>query len=244
MERSSSLLTALGPPVDVQSAANGDETKEPKVDLGSAFARQFGNPSGLLGTVVGRMMAKGNAGFNEWLVEGVAERVPLEGVSRLLELGHGPGVGLGLLVGAYPDARVIGLDRSATMVAQASARNREAVDSGRLEFHRGDVEEVGRFAPLDLIVAVHVIYFWSEPVQPLAALRGALSPGGVLALGYLPRERMPKAAQRNFPRIGGRLYESDADLTSQLNAAGFEHVEVVVKHDAPGSGGRLVLARG
>jgi hypothetical protein len=32
--------------------------KEPKVDLGSAFARQFGNPSGLLGTVVGRMVAK------------------------------------------------------------------------------------------------------------------------------------------------------------------------------------------
>ena len=92
--------------MDGRSAANGDETKEPKVDLGSAFARQFGNPSGLLGTVVGRMVAKGNAGFNEWLVEDVAERVPLEGVSRLLELGHGPGVGLGLLVGAYSDAKV------------------------------------------------------------------------------------------------------------------------------------------
>jgi trans-aconitate methyltransferase len=196
----------------------------------------------LLGSAVGRMMAKGNAGFNEWLVDGLAERVPSAGVRRLLELGHGPGVGLGLLVAAYPDAKVIGLDRSAAMVAQASARNRESVDSGRVQLHHGDVAEVGRFAPLDLIVAVHVIYFWSDPVPPLSALRGALSPGGALGLGYFPRKQMPKPAQKNFPRIGGRLYESDPDLTTQLNAAGFEQAEVVVKPDAPGSAGRLVLA--
>jgi SAM-dependent methyltransferase len=209
-----------------------------------AFARQFGDPRGLLGTVVGRMMARRNAGFNEWLVQDLAQRVPSNGVRRLLELGHGPGVGLGLLLAAYPDAEVIGLDRSAAMVAQASSRNRQAVRSGRLELHRGEVAEAGRFAPLDLIVAVHVIYFWSNPVEPLEALRGALSADGVLALGYLLRERMPKPAQQNFPRIGGRLYDTDADLTEHLNAAGFDQVEVVVKPNAPVSGGRLVLAQG
>jgi trans-aconitate methyltransferase len=208
-----------------------------------AFARQFGNPSGVLGGIAGRAMAKGNAGFNTWLVGSLAEQVPPAGVGRLLELGHGPGVGLGLLLAAFPDAAVFGLDRSAAMVAQATARNRAAIDAGRLQLQRGDVADSASLAPLDLIVAVHVIYFWPDPVTPLSALRAALAPRGTVALGYLPRPHMPKRAQQFFPRIGARVYETDDDLSDQLRAAGFANVDVRVKQDAPASGGRLVLAR-
>lgn len=208
-----------------------------------AFARQFGNPSGVLGGIAGRAMAKGNAGFNRWLVGSLVEQVPPAGVNRLLELGHGPGVGLGLMLAAFPDAAVFGLDRSAAMVAQATARNRAAIEAGRLRLQRGDVGDSARLAPLDLIIAVNVIYFWPDPIAPLSALRAVLAPEGALALGYLPRTHMPKLAQQFFPRIGARLYESDDELSDQLRAAGFAEVQVSVKQNAPANGGRLALAR-
>jgi SAM-dependent methyltransferase len=94
-----------------------------------------------------------------------------------------PALGSALLA-AFPDAAVFGLDRSAAMVAQA---NRAAIDAGRLQLQRGDIADSASLAPLDLIVAVHVIYFWPDPVTPLSALRAALGPRGMLALGYLGR---------------------------------------------------------
>ena len=224
----------------MEAKTTGRFTADPRL----AYARQFGNPSGVLGSIAGRAMAKGNAAFNRWLVGTLSAQVPPGGVGRLLELGHGPGVGLDLLLRAYPDTAVFGLDRSAPMIAQATARNRAAIDAGRLQLEHGDVAAIGKFAPLDVIVAVHVIYFWADPVTPLSGMRAALTADGTLALGYLPRPHMPKPAQQFFPRIGARVYETDDDLSEQLRAAGFANVEVTVKPDAPGSGGRLVLARG
>ena len=207
------------------------------------FARQFGNPNGLLGEVVGRIKAKGNRGFNTWVYAGIRDRIDPAAVTRVLELGHGPGVGLKLLLAAYPETKVCGLEQSKSMIAQATNRNRAAVDAGRLDLHRGDATEVRSLGSFDLIAAVHVIYFWPDPLSPLTALREALTPGGTLALGMLLHGDMPKGPRENFPKIGTRLYETEDDIRGQLAAAGFTAVDVQVKPDAPGRNGLLVLAR-
>ncbi len=54
---------------------------------------------------------------------------------------------------------------SAVAVSQATRRNRDAVRSGRLELVEGDAAALRRFTPVDLVVAVHVLYFWHDP-QP------------------------------------------------------------------------------
>jgi SAM-dependent methyltransferase len=213
------------------------------MDLRLAIAQQFGNPRGVLGNVVGRVMARGNGGFNVWVYEEIRRRSDPGAVSRVLELGHGPGVGLELLLAAYPQASVQGLEQSEAMIAQAARRNRAAVDAGRLELELGDATEARRLGPFDLIAAVHVIYFWPDPLPPLAALREALTPGGTLAIGMLLRGDMPKGARENFPKLATRLYETQDDVRGQLGAAGFLTVDVVVKPDAPGRNGLLVLAR-
>jgi hypothetical protein len=69
------------------------------------------------------------------------------------------------------------------MVAEAARRNRAAIAAGRRRLVRGEASAASMFAPLDLILAVHVVYFWADPVAPLEQLRAALTPGGVLALG-------------------------------------------------------------
>lgn len=207
-----------------------------------AVARQFGNPNGFLGELVGRMMAKGNRGFNAWIYAEIRKRIDQGAVSSVLELGPGPGVGLELLLAAYPEASVLGLEQSKSMIAQASKRNRAAISAGRLDLRMGDATQAPSLGSFDLIAAVHVIYFWLDPLPPLTALRQALTPGGTLALGMLLHSDMPKGARENFPKIATRLYETENDVRGQLAAAGFGAVEVLVKPDPPGRNGLLVLA--
>ena len=55
------------------------------------------------------------------------------------------------------------------MIAQATKRNRAAVDAGRLELETGDATTVRSLGPFDLIAAVHVIYFWPDRRAPHGA---------------------------------------------------------------------------
>jgi SAM-dependent methyltransferase len=180
--------------------------------------RQFGCPSGLPGRLVGGLMARGNRAFN---VE-VASRLGrlAGGAERIAEVGCGPGVGLAALLRQFPEAHVVGIDLSPEMLAQSSARNAEAVRSGRLTLRRGGIEQLD--TPVDLIVAVHVLYFWHQPVEVLGWLRRAVTEDGLVALGYRCRPDMPSRARHDFPREGHLLYEVDSQVRGLFAAAGFQ----------------------
>ena len=202
--------------------------------------RQFGHPAGLVGSLVGRFMSRSNAAFNRWVVSTVAQEAP--GARAILELGSGPGVGLSALLGRFPEARIVGADPSSTMHAQALRRHRHAVTTGRLDLVPGDLQAAAALAPFDVVMAVHVLYFWSDPVGQLVEVRGALAPAGLVALGYRLRKDMPAPAQRDFPATGHRLYETDDDVLALLVAAGFAPAYVRVVTEIDGSRGRVALA--
>jgi SAM-dependent methyltransferase len=205
------------------------------------IGRQFGDPTGPVGRLVGRFMARSNAGFNRWLVQQVAARVR-PAPRRVVELGCGPGVGLEALLAAFPDAEILGVDPSRAMCAQAARRNREAIKDGRLRLVLGDAGAVAADSPVDLIVAVHVLYFLHEPERELRRVADLLAAGGHVALGYQLREHMPPVSQRDFAAEGHQLYESDDELRLVLRGAGFETRDVVVMGDPGSPGGRLLLA--
>jgi trans-aconitate methyltransferase len=204
------------------------------------LAQQFGKPSGLLGGVVGRGMAKGNAALSRWVIDQAA--VHLGGTAeRIAELGPGPGVGLETLLETFPDAHVWGIDISSVMLSQSRKRNRTALEAGRLTLLEGGVETLSACAPADVVMANHVLYFWRDPVAELAAIRSSLRVGGLLALGYQLRENMPTMAQKRFPVAGHRLYESEQDVTSVAVEAGFSDVVHQVKGHADAPEGRVML---
>jgi trans-aconitate methyltransferase len=183
-----------------------------------------------------------NGGFNTWVVHSLRERRDPNAVTRVVELGSGPGVGLGCLLDAFPLAQVWGVDPSSTMLGQARRHNVPAVRAGRLQLVHGDTSTALTLAPLDLIVAVHVLYFWPDPVQELTRLRAALAPNGTLALGYQLRPHMPQTAQSQFARAGHRLYDSVDEIRQLLADAGFADVDVAVKGPADSPHGHLALA--
>lgn len=139
---------------------------------------------------------------------------------RVLELGCGPGVAVDLIAAALGDAdggRIDAIDRSATAIERAEARNAAHVAAGRATFAQVALEA---FAPpahaYDAILAVNVNHFWtSDPAPALAALAGALrAPGGRLLLCW----NAPGGAAQPSARIDG--------VAEALRAAGFEAVGI------------------
>ena len=205
------------------------------------LAQQFGHPSGLLGAVVGRGMARGNAELSRWVVQqATAHHVDV--VRHVAELGPGPGVGLEALLAGFPDAQVWGVDLSSVMLSQSRKRNQSAVRDGRLTLLEGGVSALSASEPADIVMANHVLYFWQDPAAEMAQIRGFLRPGGLLALGYQLKQNMPAMAQRRFPRAGHRLYESDDEVTRLAIAAGFGSATPIVKGTAEAPEGRVMLA--
>jgi trans-aconitate methyltransferase len=205
------------------------------------LAQQFGHPSGMLGSVIGRGMARGNAELSRWVVR-QATAHHNNAVERVAELGPGPGVGLEALLAQFPDAQVWGVDVSSVMLAQSRKRNKASVNVGRLTLLEGGAPALSASAPADIVMANHVLYFWQDPAAEMAQIRSFLRPGGLLALGYQLKQDMPAMAQRRFPLAGHHLYEADDDVTKLAIAAGFDSVSHVVKGAAVAPEGRVMLA--
>jgi SAM-dependent methyltransferase len=206
----------------------------------NGIARQFGGPSGPIGHLVTGLLARANASFNRWLVQelGTLVRPP----ATVIELGCGPGIALGELLAAYPAASVVGVDRSPVVLKSARRRNALAFADGRLTLITGDIEKGVGYTPADLVLAIHVLYFWPDPVSELRSINEILAPHGHVALGYQLRQHMPPISQRTFPQQGFTLYDSDDQVAVALQHAGFTAPEVRVFGDPAHPGGRLALA--
>ena len=164
--------------------------------------------------------------MNEWVVDRLAERHK-SGIRRIVEIGPGPGVGLSYLLEAFPAAMVWGLDHSAVMVRQARRSNSDAVRSGRLMVMRGDPDALARHAPVDLVLAVNVLYFWADPCTELQRIRRVLRDNGTMCLAYQLRRHMSPNVQASFPVAGHSLYDADEQVTKLLRDSGFAKVDVL-----------------
>jgi SAM-dependent methyltransferase len=205
-----------------------------------SVARQFAGPSGPTGRLVTWLLAQSNASFNRWLVREVAAAVPAP--ATVIELGCGPGIALAELLSAYPAARVVGADSSAVVLNSARRRNGRAVADGRLTLVTGDIAKAVGYAPADLVLACHVLYFWPDPVRELQRIRDVVARAGHIALGYQLRQNMPTVAQRTFPREGFTLYDSDDQVAAVLEQAGFTRPAVRIFGAPDRPKGRLALS--
>lgn len=173
--------------------------------------RAFGRPTGILGSIGGRILARMNGDVARQVVELLA----LEPDDRVLEVGFGPGVGIELAAAAVPDGFVAGADPSEQMFVQARKRNRAAIETGRVDLRLAVAAELpfddGSF---DAAFAVNSTPMWPDPVAGLREVRRVLRPGGQIAVTLTPH-------------AGG----SPDDLRSQLADAGFERIRTESSED-------------
>lgn len=203
------------------------------------FGAQFARPHGPLGRVAARIMRAGNAPLNGWILQLLSVRPG----DHVLEVGFGPGVALAQLLELVPDGTVTGVEASTSMAKQARDRFRPAIADGHLKIHNGDAASLpfdeGTF---DKVSAIHVVYFWPDQLATIGELRRVLRPGGVLALGYQERDRMPPRAARGLAAAGARLV-GPGEVEDLARRAGFGDARVEARPGDGGPSGFCLLAR-
>jgi SAM-dependent methyltransferase len=186
----------------------------------AAIGRQFALPHGALGRLAGRTMAFANAGMNRFTVECMA----VTPTDQILEIGFGPGELIERLTRLVPDGLVAGIDPSETMLAQAVARNRAAVEAGRVDLRLGSISAIP-FADrrFDAVCTVNTIYFWPNPAADLAEVRRVLRDGGQVFITFrVKRLRDGRwVVSTRMPAFHDRSIRGVRDL---LREAGFEDI--------------------
>lgn len=94
----------------------------------------------------------------------------------IIDLGCGPGNNTELITRRWPDARVIGVDKSPAMIAAARERERP----GRLEFRQGDIVEWQPDEPADIVLLNAVLQWIPDHTALLPRFAAMLAPAGVL----------------------------------------------------------------
>jgi L-threonylcarbamoyladenylate synthase len=146
--------------------------------------------------------------------------------SRILDLGTGTGETARRLLERHPDARLVGVDESESMLAAAQAR----LPVERVELHVSRLEDELPEGPFDLVASALGIHHLRAPEKRdlFARIRAALTSGGRFVLGdvVVPVDPgdgvVPLAAGYDHP-------DSLSDQVGWLTEVGFE-TRVTWKH--------------
>ncbi len=104
------------------------------------------------------------------------------------------------------------------MLQHATKRNAAAVRAKHIQLAEASVEQLPPFdEPLDAILAVNSLGFWSQPAQRLAELRALLRPGGHIAIATQPR--CPGATKETSAQAA-------REIENLLHKAGFSQTRV------------------
>jgi trans-aconitate 2-methyltransferase len=108
----------------------------------------------------------------------------------VVDLGCGDGSATATLLRRWPQARVTGVDSSASMLAAAT----EHAVPGRLAFQQGDVRDWRPTEPVDVLVSNATLHWVPEHPRLLAGWAAAVPPDGWLAVQVPGNFRAPTHA--------------------------------------------------
>ena len=173
-----------------------------------SFVQQFAHPEGLLGWLVGHLMAWKNGARSRFTLELLGAR---EG-ERVLEIGFGPGVDvarLSRLVG--PSGKVAGVDVSKEMLRHARSRNRGSVASGSVDLRLAPATALPfADASFDAVCATNSAQFWLDLDAGFQEIRRVLRTGGraVVVVQPMWKGAMPSDARDWSSRLQAGMRRS------------------------------------
>lgn len=183
---------------------------------------QFGNPSGVMGSIIGRLMAQKNA----YIQELAASALKVQPTDRILEIGFGSGLGVQLVAKQATSGLVGGVDHSDTMVRQASQRNRKAVREGRVELKQGSSSKLSfDDASFDKVWEANSFHHWPSQEEGLGEVRRVLKDGGLLMLCLRMKAKNPGKLQ-----APGHTTEEVEQTKETVARCGFKDVRTEIHH--------------
>jgi len=183
------------------------------------IAKQFGKPSGLLGSLAGYIMANRSSNIerNEWGIS----LLNIQPSDYVLEIGFGPGVAIQKMSDIVTDGVIYGIDHSELMVKKASDRNKDAILSDKVKLKLGSVAELPTFDhPIDKVLDINSFQFWNDQVNSLQEIKKIMKPNGVIAIVHQPRK--PGATEQDSIDAGD-------EFSKYLEKAQFKNIRVEKK---------------
>jgi len=201
---------ALSPAIQVPGSAVPD-----------GWRSQFGKPSGVLGHVIGHLMAFKNKERSWW----VLPMLEIHQNDCVLEVGFGSGMDIRRVSEIAVDGFVAGVDHSPVMFEQARRRNRAAIESERVELQLCCASRLPYQDDFfNKVFSINAAQFWSDPAPMMREMRRVLRPGGLVAVAVQPRSKRAK---------DGTARETGRALVENLRAAGFNEVRLEAKRMKP-----------
>lgn len=184
--------------------------------LRSRIVAQFGQPTGIVGRLVGLVMATRPS--NRERNRRTIELLQIRDSDRLLEIGFGPGLAIEMAARLARSGKVVGVDHSEVMLRQASRRNRAAIAAGRVQLHLASADALPPFTePFDKVMASNVHMFLDDPVSTLRRWLVITRPGGWVAITHQSRKQA--ATDADTAQVADRI-------AADLRAAGFTDVRI------------------
>ena len=181
---------------------------------------QAAKPTGFIGKILAKGMARGHKAF----YENTVKVLDLKHDDRILEIGFG--AGLFIKRHASHVSKIAGIDISEDMVELAGSINKDLLGSGKVEFKQGDVTSL----PWDdnefsAVVGIETFFFWPEPLKSLKEIFRVLAPGGRLVIEMAFNKDDGLDHVKHIKKYEMRLY-SAAEMKQLLIKAGFSEVEI------------------
>ncbi|MEV6651861.1 methyltransferase [Streptomyces sp. NPDC051219] len=181
--------------------------------------------------------------FIERATAWLAEQLAGEDVSRVFDLGSGPGVVSGVLARTFPQARIVAVDGAAGLLDRVGTRAASEGLADRVVTHRADLPGgLDGLGAADLIWTSKVVHHLGDQQASLRTLAASLRPGGLLAVaeGGLGTRCLPRDFGLGRPGLEARLEAAEEDWFAGMRAALPGHTRVVEDWPALLAGAGLV----
>uniref|UniRef100_A0A1A8FIS2 Methyltransferase type 11 domain-containing protein n=2 Tax=Nothobranchius korthausae TaxID=1143690 RepID=A0A1A8FIS2_9TELE len=190
------------------------------------LGKQLGNPTRSLG---GWLVSKLFKIRNQVLEDNAVQLCGIQPSDTVLELGHGPGLGLqsAAKLLTEPTGRLIGVDYSEYMHQMAKERMKDFIASGKVTFHLCDVAAM----PLaddtvDKVFHCNCYYFWPDLNKAATEIHRVMKPGGLMVTAMRLSHVAVLGAKRVMP---GENWRPDAYMAA-LRDSGFTDVKMEDKY--------------
>lgn len=174
------------------------------------LVRQSGNPSGMLGRIMVKIMNQIDSGLNQWITEKIS--CP-DGYA--LDIGCGGGETVYSLLKNNKVKHVVGFDYSLDSVNIAKKKNVIFINDGRAEIIKGNAK-VLPFPKyhFDIIIAVRSHYFWEDFEKAFSEIYRTLKQDG----------KMYIFSERYKIHYHMKKYKTDESMTDFLQSIGFKNI--------------------
>ncbi len=194
------------------------------MNVNQFFARQFAQPSGLVGKY---LIAPWLDHINRVASNAVFHQLSLQPHHHVAEIGFGGGNLLIRIARTLKTGSITGVDPSTTVLTRMQSKIAGLPQRSLIKLRTGTIDRLPLAdAEMDLTVSVNTIYFWKSIPDALLEARRVIKPGGHLILGFGDRQHLEKSGYTKH----GYHTPSIEEVSSNLMRSGFGQTQVTSVH--------------